>query len=78
MGSVSCTRCGDVSEALEAAPFKSPLGEEVRASVCRECWAACQELLAKILNEYRLSLANVEHEEALVKQLRLFLRLDEV
>ncbi len=77
MNSVACKRCGEIGEALPAPPLRSPLGEEVQAAVCRTCWEACQELLTKILNEYRLSLANVEHAVALAKQLRLFLRLDD-
>jgi len=77
MREVHCVRCGQTAKALEVAPFESPLGARIAAAVCAGCWGAWQDIMERIVNEYRLSLGNAEHEKALLKQLRLFLNLPE-
>jgi len=75
MGTVSCLRCGSSVEAMTEPPFGGKLGEEVRRGTCPSCWSAWELLSRRIINEYRLNLANSQHFDALVEQMRLFLKL---
>jgi len=77
MREVRCARCDQTAEAMEEAPFESPLGARILGAICAECWDAWQDIMERIVNEYRLSLGNAEHEKALLQQLRLFLKLPE-
>ncbi|RME73249.1 MAG: Fe-S cluster protector protein [Planctomycetota bacterium] len=74
--SVHCTRCGaESAPALERAPFPTELGERVLRHTCRDCWQAWRAMAIKIINEYRLSLVDPAHQDALMEQLAIFLKL---
>jgi Fe-S cluster biosynthesis and repair protein YggX len=76
MTTVRCTRCGNQDvPALDRAPFKTEIGELVLANTCQGCWQEWKGMAVKIINEYRLSLVNPEHQDALMEQLKLFLKL---
>lgn len=72
---ITCSRCGERAEALDKPPFKGELGRIIQEHTCPLCWQQWRGMAVKIINEYRLSLVNPEHQEALTEQLKLFLKL---
>jgi Fe-S cluster biosynthesis and repair protein YggX len=73
--SITCSRCGQQTEAMDPPPLPTALGQEVQERVCRACW---QERLRKqvmLINEYRLSLMDARSRRALEEQMRAFLNL---
>ena len=75
-GTVHCTRCGQTdAPALERVPFATDLGRAVLAHSCRACWEAWRAMAVKIINEYRLSLVDPAHQDVLMEQMAIFLKL---
>lgn len=75
---VFCKKLGKEAPGLQFAPFAGELGEEVYNNTSAEAWAMWQELQIKIINEYRLNLAEAEHFNVLLEQMKAFLNLDQV
>ena len=71
MSDVQCTRCSSEGPALETPPFRGELGEVVLANTCQGCWHEWKGMAVKIINEYRLSLVNPEHQDALMEHIGL-------
>lgn len=65
-----------MTQRLPAPPFNSPLGQEIFAKVSQEEWDNWRDMQTKIINEYRLDLSEAADREKLLKQMRLFLKLD--
>ncbi len=72
---VVCNRCGRESEALTQAPIPTPLGEQIRGSVCAACWREWLGFQVMVINEYRLNLMDPEARRVLEAQMRSFLKL---
>ena len=77
MTTVHCTRCGSAAEGLRAAPLPGEVGGLVHSKSCEPCWREWLGEQVKLINENKLSPANPEHYDWLVKEMRSFLRLDE-
>jgi Fe-S cluster biosynthesis and repair protein YggX len=77
MTEVSCSRCGSTARGLARAPLPGAAGEAVLAQSCESCWREWLELQVKLINENRLTPANHEHFELLVREMRTFLNLRE-
>lgn len=74
---VKCVKLGTEAPGLNAPPFPGPLGEEIYQKVSAAAWSQWKEdLMIKIINEYRLNMANPDDYEMLLKQMRAFLNLD--
>lgn len=74
---VFCKRLDREAEGLDEPPFFGKVGKEIFDNVSKEAWAEWEDLQLKILNEYRLDLADKEHRKVLTQQMRLFFGLDE-
>ena len=75
---VQCKKMGKELPGLDKPPFEGELGEEVFSNVSKEGWALWNDdMMIKVINEYRLNLAEAEHYEVLLKQMRAFLNLSE-
>lgn len=61
---------------LSVPPFKTALGQEIFAKVSKEDWDNWRDMQTKIINEYRLDLSEATDRAKLLKQMRLFLKLD--
>jgi len=74
---VNCVKLGKEAPGLAVPPFEGELGEEIFEKVSLEAWNAWQEdFQIKVINEYRLNLAEPEHYDVLLQQMRAFLNLD--
>ena len=73
---VNCVKLGRMAPGLSVPPFSGELGEEIFAGVSAEAWRMWQEdMMIKIINEYRLNLAEAEHYNVLLEQMKVFLNL---
>jgi Fe-S cluster biosynthesis and repair protein YggX len=62
---------------LEKPPFSGDLGREVYEKVSADAWQLWRDdMMIKIVNEYRLNLTDAEHYNVLLNQMRNFLGLE--
>jgi len=74
---VFCSKLKRESEGLSKPPFSGALGQEVFERVSAEAWKDWQDnMMIKVINEYRLNMADEEHYKMLMTQLKAFLGLD--
>lgn len=60
-----------------SAPFGGDLGQEILTKVSEQAWRAWQDdMMIKVINEYRLNMADPEQYKVLIAQMRAFLNLD--
>lgn len=72
-----CTRCGRAeAPALDRAPMRGAMGEEIRARVCADCWGEWQRAEVMVINELRLNFMDPSAHEILLAETRRFLGLD--
>ena len=75
---VNCSKLKVESQGLEVPPFPGDLGMEIFNNVSAEAWSEWRDQVQiKVINEYRLNLADSDHFQILVDQLRVFLNLDD-
>jgi Fe-S cluster biosynthesis and repair protein YggX len=73
---VVCSKLKREAPGLEKIPFSGPLGQEIYEKVSAEAFQDWQEnMMIKVINEYRLNLADEEQYQVLMKQLKAFLGL---
>ena len=72
-----CTRCGRPTGQLPKSPFKGPLGENIHAHVCDQCWREWVEMGTKVINEMGLVLSSQAGQDAYDQHMVEFLQLDE-
>lgn len=73
---VNCVKLGVESEGLESPPFDGPLGREIYEKVSKSAWLEWQQdMMMKIINEYRLDLTQEDQYQKLLDQMRVFLNL---
>ena len=74
---VNCKKLGRQAPGLERPPFSGELGNQIFESVSAEAWQDWQQnMMIKIINEYRLNLADPQQYESLLKQMAAYLNLD--
>lgn len=67
---VFCVKFQREMPGLDEAPFDThPLGQRIFENVSKEAWKLWVERMKMVMNEYRLNLANPEHQEFLLKQM---------
>ncbi|MFI5142446.1 MAG: oxidative damage protection protein [Thermoanaerobaculales bacterium] len=72
---ITCSRCGQQTEAMDPAPLPTALGQEVQQRVCRACWQEWLRTQVMLINEHRLNLVDVQARRMLEEQMRGFLNL---
>ena len=73
--SVQCKKLKKLLPGLEKPPFPGELGKQIFDQISREAWSMWQEMQIKIINEYRLNMANQRDYEVLIDQMLMFLEL---
>jgi Fe-S cluster biosynthesis and repair protein YggX len=73
MADVTCTRCKQVREGIPRPPWPGDQGREIAERICKACWTEWLAMQVKVINEYRLNLADPKHAETLEKQMLIFL-----
>ncbi len=73
---LTCVTCGrDEAPISGRVPFRNPLKDDVLSRVGAGCWARWLDQQVKIINEYRLNLAEPRARDVLEEQARIFLAL---
>ncbi len=72
-----CARCEQDREGLEQPPMGGPIGQQILANVCQECWQEWRKTSALLINHHKLVLGNAAHRQQLRVAMREFLSLDE-
>ena len=74
---VNCSRCPRPdAPALAKPPLYGPMGKEIQARVCADCWAEWQKSEVMVINELRLNFMDPVAQETLTRHMREFLFLD--
>ena len=77
MRQIFCKKLNKEAPGLDVPPFSGELGKEIYDNVSREAWNDWREnMMIKIINEYRLNLAEPDQYEVLLQQMRAYLNLD--
>jgi Fe-S cluster biosynthesis and repair protein YggX len=75
---VHCSKFLVEKPGLEKPPFKGPVGQLIFERVSEEAWRAWRDdMQIKVLNEYRLNMGDPNDYGVLIKQMYLFLGLEE-
>jgi Fe-S cluster biosynthesis and repair protein YggX len=70
---ITCKKLGKELKGLDKPPFPGPLGKRIFDEISEEAWAQWKDLQIKIINEYRLNLADRKDYDVLLNQMMLFL-----
>jgi len=75
---VNCVKFKKQLPGLEKPPFGGEIGKKIFESVSAEAWRLWKDdMQIKVLNEYRLNMADKNDYQKLVEQMMLFLNLKE-
>jgi Fe-S cluster biosynthesis and repair protein YggX len=66
---VQCIKLGREAEGLDFAPVQGELGKRIWESVSKEAWAAWLKQQTMLINENRLSLADIRARKYLAEQM---------
>ena len=70
MDTITCRRCGrDDAPALERAPFKTQLGNRLKAEICADCWKDWLKHQTLLINHYGLDPRDAEARAFLYGQI---------
>ncbi len=75
---VFCKKLGKEAPGLENPPFEDELGQEIFNNISKEAWEIwTQQMMVRVINEYRLNLAEDEQYKILLQEMSKFLGLGE-
>jgi Fe-S cluster biosynthesis and repair protein YggX len=73
---VQCVKLGKEAKGLDKPPFSGELGEQIFHNISAEAWGFwMNDLMIKVINEYRLNLADKDDYAKLLDQMKVFLNL---
>lgn len=73
---VNCSKYGKELPGLDKPPFGGDIGKQIFENVSKQAWSEWKDdMQIKVLNEYRLNMANPKDYQTLVDQMLLFLNL---
>jgi Fe-S cluster biosynthesis and repair protein YggX len=72
-----CSKYKEELPGLEKPPYRGELGERIFANVSQKAWDEWKEMEIKVLNEYRLVLADPKQYQQLIDTMLSFLGLAE-
>ena len=76
-GTVACRRCRrSGAPGLTAPTHPGALGDEIRTSICVDCWDEWRQVEVMVINELRLDFMDAGSGAILEQHLREFLGLD--
>jgi Fe-S cluster biosynthesis and repair protein YggX len=73
---ITCIRCKQSKDQLEAPPVGGTLGQSIQSAVCTDCWNEWRETSARLINHYGLNLGLPEHRQELRRVMKEFLGLE--
>lgn len=69
---VNCVKLGREAEGLDRQPYPGELGERIYNEVSKEAWQEWVEHQTRLINEYRLMLADPKAREFLAEEMEKF------
>lgn len=69
---VNCIKLGKPADGLDRQPYPGELGERIFDSVSKEAWAQWLEHQTRLINEYRLQLADPKAREFLAGEMEKY------
>ena len=66
---VNCVKLGHEAEGLDFPPYPGPLGKRIYESVSKEAWQGWLKHQTMLVNENRLSLADIRARKWLAEQM---------
>ena len=69
---VHCVKLGTHEEGLDRPPYPGPLGQRIFENVSKPAWASWIEHQTRLINEYRLNLANADARKFLAAEMEKF------
>lgn len=72
---IQCKRCGQTAPPSQGVAYKGALGDEIKTSICNNCWNEWMAQSVRIINELRLNLRDPYSRDLLTKQMKEFLNL---
>ncbi|HUS24447.1 MAG TPA: oxidative damage protection protein [Candidatus Binatia bacterium] len=67
-----CVKLGTESEGLERPPYPGPLGQRIYENVSKEAWAGWVAHQTRLINEYRLVLAEPQARKFLAEEMEKY------
>lgn len=74
---VECIKLKKSLPALAKAPFPTPFGQQIYETVSKEAWDLWLQDSVKLINTYRVDLSSREGTEFMIKQLRIWMGLED-
>ena len=69
---VHCVKLGTEAEGLDRPPFPGPIGQRIFEHVSRQGWQMWIEHQTRLINEYRLALADPKARQFLAEEMEKF------
>ena len=74
---VTCLKYRKELPGLDKPPFGGEVGKKIYDSISAQAWNEWKEMQIKVLNEYRLNMANPKDYQVLIDQMMKFLGLEQ-
>lgn len=71
----SCGRCHESKAQLPERPFKGPVGEQIKDTICADCWQEWIGMGTKVINELSLDLSSPHGSQLYDQHMCEFLEL---
>ncbi len=73
---VACRKLGKEAPGLTHPPTDDELGKEIFENISQEAWSLwTDQMMVRVINEYRLNLADPEQYRVFIDEMRAFLNL---
>ena len=76
MATITCVRCKENKEQLDAPPVGGTLGQSIHEGICTDCWTEWRETSGRLINHYNLNLGLPDHRQELRRVMKEFLGLE--
>lgn len=72
MRTVHCVKLGTTAEGLDRPPYPGPLGQRIFENVSKQAWQEWIAHQTRLINEYRLALADPQARKFLAEEMERF------
>ncbi|MDM4772967.1 oxidative damage protection protein [Solimonas sp. SE-A11] len=69
---IHCVKLGQEAEGLDRPPYPGPLGKRIYDEVSKQAWADWLAHQTRLINEYRLALADAQSRKFLADEMEKF------
>jgi len=78
MGTITCAKCKQQKAGFAERPILGSYGTVVVAHICPDCWKSWEDQQTKVINEYRINLADPRARAKLYELMEEFLDIKEL